>query len=290
LAQGIDWEARYVVLLSADVTLPPALLDSLIAIAESDPSIAAVGPISNEAPDLQKVSHFLDEEEGGEDFAGRLASRYGKDWKEVSYLGTFCLLLKSDAVRKAGGIRDRLSMPVAMWQLFGRLRSRGFKVVCAPGIYVPHRELTSEEGRKFIELQAAEEELRQAERKFQEGAWKEAQEDFRGILRDFPGHPEAHNDLACLLWQTGRREEALKELLSAMTMVPDHRDIIWNLGQFLKEEGRDRQAFQVYRNYSALHPEEQEMVEIINQWEANLKESNRPSQIGQGISGLPRPF
>jgi tetratricopeptide (TPR) repeat protein len=73
---------------------------------------------------------------------------------------------------------------------------------------------------------------------------------FRMILRDFPDHPEAYNDLACLLWQTGRQEEALKILLKVMVIVPDHRDIIWNLGQFFKEMGRDREAFQVYRNYS----------------------------------------
>jgi GT2 family glycosyltransferase len=289
LHQGVDWEGRYVVLLSADVTLPPAVLDSLIAIAESEPSIAAVGPVSNEAPDAQKVRQFLPGEGSPEDLAGRLASRYGKDWKEVPYLGTFCLLLKSDAVRKAGGVRDKLSVPVAMWQLFGRLRSRGFKVVCAPGIYVPHRKLTPEEGKKFIELQAAEEGLREGERKFAEGALKEAEEAFRRILRDFPDHPEANNDLACLLWQTGRREEALKALLKIMIMVPDHRDIIWNLGQFFKEMGRDREAFQVYRNYSALHPEEQEMVEIMNQWTAAGRAMSRMPECSQELPGRSGP-
>jgi len=283
LHQGVDWEARYVVLLSADVTLPSSLLDRLTAIAESDPSIAAVGPVSNEAPDPQKVIQFLADEEGNEELTGRLASRYGKDWKEVPYLGSFCLLLKSDAVRKAGGVREKLSLPVAMWQLFSRLRSRGFKVVCAPGIYAPHRELTPEEGKKFIELRAAEEEIREAERKFEEGALKEAEEAFRRILRDFPDHPEAHNDLACLLWQTGRREEALKDLLKVMTLVPDHRDIIWNLGQFFKEMGRDREAFQVYRNYSALHPEEQEMVEALNRWGPASRATTRGPQFAQEL-------
>ena len=289
LHQGVDWEARYVVLLSADVTLPSSLLDGLIAIAESNPSIGAVGPVSNEAPVPQKVIQFLADEEGNEDLAGRLASRYGKDWKEVPYLGSFCLLLKSDAVRKAGGVREKLSVPVAMWQLFGRLRSRGFKVVCAPGIYVPHRELTPEEGKKFIELEAAEEELREGERKFEEGALKEAEEAFRRVLKNFPDHPEAHNDLACLLWQTGRREEALKALLKVMTMVPDHRDIIWNLGQFFKEIGRDREAFQLYRNYSVLHPEEQEMVEIMNQWAAAARAMSRVPACSQELPGRSGP-
>jgi GT2 family glycosyltransferase len=285
LHQGVDWEARHVVLLSADVTLPSSLLDSLIAIADSDPSIGAVGPVSNEAPDPQKVIQFLADEEGPEDLAGRLASRYGKAWREVPYLGSFCLLLKSDAVRKAGGVREKLSLPVAMWQLFGRLRSRGFKVVCAPGIYVPHRELTPEEGKKFIELQAAEEGLREGERKFGEGLLKEAEEAFRRVLRDFPDHPEANNDLACLLWQTGRREEALKELLKVMTMVPDHRDVIWNLGQFFKEMGRDQEAIQVYRTYSALHPEEQEMVEIMNQWAPAARVMPRVPKFSQELPG-----
>jgi GT2 family glycosyltransferase len=285
LHQGVDWEARYVVLLSADVTLPSSLLDSLIAIAESDPSIGAVGPVSNEAPDPQQVGQFLAGEEGVEDLAERLASRFGKDWKEVPYLGSFCLLLKSDAVRKAGGVRQKLSAPMAMWQLFGRLRSRGFKVVCAPGIYVPHRELTPEEGKKFIELQAAEDGLREGERKFGEGLLKEAEEAFRGILRDFPDHPEANNDLACLLWQTGRREEALKGLLKVMTMVPDHRDVIWNLGQFFKEMGRDQEAFQVYRTYSALHQEEQEMVEIMNQWAPAARVVPRVPEFSQELPG-----
>jgi tetratricopeptide (TPR) repeat protein len=174
---------------------------------------------------------------------------------------------------------------MAMWQLFGRLRSRGFKVVCAPGIYVPHRDLTPEEGKKFIELQAAEEGLREGERKFEEGALQEAEEIFRMILRDFPDHPEAYNDLACLLWQTGRQEEALKILLKVMVIVPDHRDIIWNLGQFFKEMGRDREAFQVYRNYSALHPEEREMAEVMNQWGAASKATPLVPPFHQELPG-----
>jgi glycosyltransferase involved in cell wall biosynthesis len=288
LQKGVDWEARYVVVLSAGVLLERGCLEKMITLAESDPSIAAVGPVSNEAPDPQKVIQFLADEEGAEDLAERLASRYGKDCKEVPYLGSFCLLLKSDAVRKAGGIRGKLSVP-AMGQLFGQLRSRGFKVVCAPGIYVPHRELTLEEGKKFMELQAAEEELREGERKFEEGALQEAEEAFRRVLRDFPDHPEAHNDLACLLWQTGRKEEALKNLLKAMTLVPDHRDIIWNLGQFFKEMGRDQEAFQVYRNYSVLHPEEEEMAEIMNQWTAAGRAISRVPESSQELPVRPGP-
>jgi hypothetical protein len=72
-------------------------------------------------------------------------------------------------------------------------------------------------------------------------------------------------------------------------MVPDHRDIIWNLGQFFKEMGRDREAFQVYRNYSALHPEEREMVEIMNQWAAAARATPRVPEFTQELPGRSRP-
>jgi glycosyltransferase involved in cell wall biosynthesis len=264
LQQGIDWEARYVVLLSSDVLVTRSCLDKLIAVADSEPTIAVVGPISDSAPEPQK---------GEKDFKGNSNNPEElSGWKEVPYLGSFCLLLKSEVMREIGGLNEKISLPIALWELYSRLRSRGFKIACAQGVYVSRSQPITKEDEKLDALQIAEESLHQAEQQFQEGCFQEAEETLRGILEDFPEHFEAHNDLACLFWQTNRMEDALKELLRSMEVVPDNRDAIWNLGQILKMMGRDSEAHKVYGSYLERHPEEEEMGETLSRWKGISQE------------------
>ncbi|MBW2018917.1 MAG: tetratricopeptide repeat protein [Deltaproteobacteria bacterium] len=116
-------------------------------------------------------------------------------------------------------------------------------------------------------VQISEERLGEGEKRFQEGRFQESEEIFREVLKDYPNHPKAHNDLACLLWQTGRVEEALQELTKALEIAPDDRDVLWNLGQILGSMGLNQDARQVYDSYLKRHPEEQDMAEALSQLE-----------------------
>jgi len=189
-------------------------------------------------------------------------------------------LIKSQAVRQAGSLCDRLSLPMALWDLFSRFHSQGLKVVCAEGV-CPHHTRQTPEDEALDTLRIAKERLADAEAFFHEGRFQEAEEILRQILQKHPEYPDAHNDLACLLWQTNRTDEALGELLSVMELIPGHRDAIWNLGQFLKAMGQDHDAFQTYSNYVKNHPEEREMAETLGQWERT------PTGVGERLSVRP---
>jgi GT2 family glycosyltransferase len=274
LQQAIEWEARYVALLSPDVLVTRSSLDQLMAIADSDRAIAAVGPVSNSAPAPQRTEGaFTDDEKGLQEFSERSEARFRMEWKEVPYLGSFCLLLKGEAIRRAGGLNEKLSLPMALWELYSRLRSRGFKIACAQGVYVHRARPVSEEDDRLEGLRITDEKLSLGEQQFQEGSFEEAEKTFREVLKDHPEHCGARNDLACLFWQANRMEEALQELLRVMEVVPEDRDAIWNLGQILKRMSRDPEAHQIYGAYLERHPEEEEMAHVLCQWKEGSRES-----------------
>jgi tetratricopeptide (TPR) repeat protein len=271
LCQGVLWEARYVMLLSPDVALTQSCLDHLLSIAESEPAIAAVGPTSQTAPGPQRV-------EGNVNATESNAQGCGNPWKDVPCLGCFCLLLKSQAVRQVGTLCDKLSLPMALWDLFCRFHARGLNVACAEGVFLPHPRPCPEDG-ALEELHIAKDRLAEAEAFFHEGRFHEAEESLREILQHHPEYADAHNDLACLLWETGRGEEALQELLNVMEVVPNHRDAVWNLGQFLKMMGKDRHASEIYSNYLKDHPEEKDIAEALGHWEGELARTGEPASI-----------
>jgi FkbM family methyltransferase len=105
--------------------------------------------------------------------------------------------------------------------------------------------------------------LAEGERLFQDGRFDEAEGAFRDVLKSDSRHAKAHNDLACVLWETGRSEEALQQLTRAMEITPDDRDAVWNVGHILRSMGRDQDARHVYDAYLKRHPKDQEMAEAV---------------------------
>jgi GT2 family glycosyltransferase/Tfp pilus assembly protein PilF len=139
LQQAIEWEARYVVVVSGDVLLSGLCLDRLIAIADSDTSIAAVGPTSNEATPFQWVKpDYGNLEDDLQAFINRRMAQYRNEWEEVPYLGGFCLLFKTQAIREVGGVNGNLPFADILWDLFHRLKAGGFKLACALEAFVHH--------------------------------------------------------------------------------------------------------------------------------------------------------
>lgn len=261
LNQGALREARYIILVSPDVHITKDCINRLVAVADSDPSIAAVGPVSNTALGPQRVEHTTGntEDEFGT-YAARFSKEFGDKCEEVPFLGGFCVLFKAEAVRQVGGFQNSHSLPLSLWDMYARLRASGYKLACARGVYVHRTTLTSKEGPEF---DVREEKLSEGEALSHEGRFKEAEEIFREVLKDCPTHPKARNDLACLLWLTGRAEDALGELTKAIETAPDDRDVIWNCGQILIELGFPEDALKVYRDFLQRHPDDFEVREVV---------------------------
>ncbi|MFZ7110818.1 MAG: tetratricopeptide repeat protein [Desulfatiglandales bacterium] len=108
-----------------------------------------------------------------------------------------------------------------------------------------------------------EQKVREIEVLFNKGRIDEAENLTRQILKETPDDLNMINDLAVILWKTGRKYEALKELQKAMEISPGNKDIIWNLGQFMLELGRTSDALTIYKNYLTNHPDDNEVQEAL---------------------------
>lgn len=101
--------------------------------------------------------------------------------------------------------------------------------------------------------------LKTGEKRVQEGHIEDAEVIFSDILASEPDHVEARNNLAYIHWKIGNKSEALQELLKAMKIAPDNRDVIWNCGQFMIELGFAEDALEIYRNYLSNHPDDDDV-------------------------------
>jgi GT2 family glycosyltransferase/Flp pilus assembly protein TadD len=74
-----------------------------------------------------------------------------------------------------------------------------------------------------------------------EGHFQEAEQVFRKLIESSPGDMQIHEDLACLLWETERKAEALGELARVLELDRDNPDGREILRRFLSKLNGDRQ-------------------------------------------------
>lgn len=184
-------QTKYILLLSPDILVTRSWLDKLLATADSDTSIAAIGPTSNAAPAPQRVKQgYRSLKKELQKFAARRARLHRDEWDEVPYLGGFCLLLKSRAVQEVGGLECSLPLSGALWDLYDRLRAQGLKLACARGVYIHHRELTDDEGAGYDDLalavQAIDQALAAGQAALERGDLEAAAREFARVTQQFP--------------------------------------------------------------------------------------------------------
>ncbi len=258
---------EFLLLLSPDVILTKRWFDNLFAIADSDKTIAAVGPTVNSAPAPQRINkNYKSLKKELQKFAMKRKQQFKNSWNEVPYLGSFCLLLKTEPVRKTGVLNENFSLQEALWDLFNRLRTNGYKLACAKGVYVHHEELTPDEGAEYDSWYELDKQLIEGENLFNIGELEKAGEIFQDILAKNSNQSNAHCDLACVLWQTERLDEAVQEISIAFQISPNDKDIAWNYGQILKAAGRDDEANDAYGMYLEKYPAASEFSHELNQW------------------------
>lgn len=125
--------APYVCFLNNDILVAPGWLEELIAVAESDSTIAAVNPSSNTFNIYPpKGSDYLQ-------LARQSASRRGK-WMEIKYGEGFCLLARRELLLKVGGF-DEVTYEQIYFEdadLGRKFHALGYRCVMAEGTYVWH--------------------------------------------------------------------------------------------------------------------------------------------------------
>jgi GT2 family glycosyltransferase/Flp pilus assembly protein TadD len=273
--------SEYLVLMTPDVIVTKPWLETMLAVADSDESIAAVGPTSNAAPGPQRVKGgYKSLKKELQKFASKRSRQHNKAWEEVPYLGGFCLLLRSQAVRDVGGLDEDVPTSEWLWDLYGRLQAEGFRLACALGAYVHHSELTEDEGSRYDEQalveESAPEVLGEAQIALEQGDLESAAGLFEEAVRQAPSLASAHwaygstlvaldrvnegiealrqaaelapceaalhNQLGVTLYQVGEPEEAMEAFETALTAAPDDLDVLLNLVELHRDQGRYTEA------------------------------------------------
>lgn len=258
--------ADYLVLLDPGVVLTRPWLSNMLAVADSDGSLAAVGPTSNaasEAPQAVKPA-YKSLKKALQKFASKRARQHKDSWQEVPSLDGFCLLLRSNAALALGGLSEELPWGEALADLFERLKAGGMKLACALGAYVhydgavvqetPHGgEATSWDG-------SAAERLEGAHAALERGELELAADLFDEASRLAPELATAHWGLGSTLLALERIEEGVVALRRAAELAPNEASLQNQLGVALYHTGRLEEA---ERAFVAAHREDSEDVDVL---------------------------
>jgi len=92
------------------------------------------------------------------------------------------------------------------------------------------------------------------------GLYAEAEAYFREVLRIWPDHGGALNNLGTAVWRQGRLQEAESRHRRALALKPDDFAILNNLGNVLWEQDRLDEALRYYREAVQLRPDSPEAL------------------------------
>ena len=130
----------YLVLLNNDAVVTDAWLDQLTALADADPDIGLVGPMTNHAPPPQLVPDVpYDDLAAMERFAARLRTEQRGRWFAVNKLSGFCVLMKRSVYETVGELDERFGLGCFDDDdLALRTRKAGFSIAVALDLFVHH--------------------------------------------------------------------------------------------------------------------------------------------------------
>lgn len=303
--------SEYLVLMAPDVIVTKPWLDTMLAVAESDDSIAAVGPTSNAAPDPQRVkADYKGLKKALHKFSVRRFRQHKETWEEVTHLGGFCLLIRCQAVRHVGGLAENMPTSEGLWDLYGRLKAEGFRLACALGAYVHHMELTEDEGSRYDEKasdeEAASEVLGEGQAALERGDFESAAvlfeeatlqaprlasahwahgstlvaldrmsegvEALRRAAELAPYEAALHNQLGVTLYQMGEAEEAVQVFETALEAAPGDVDVLLNLFELCRDQGRYGEAAEHLRQAQRFSPLDVDVLSALGAISLELRD------------------
>ncbi|MBX3006738.1 MAG: glycosyltransferase [Melioribacteraceae bacterium] len=139
--QGLlECNGKYIIIVNNDIVVTKRWLESLIEVAESDPKIGLVGPISNEVSGLQKDENakYKSIEEMHKYAANVTKTNKGEilNFPRIAFL---CTLIKKEVIEKIGGLDERFTPGNYEDDDFClRAQLAGFKTVIAKDVFIHH--------------------------------------------------------------------------------------------------------------------------------------------------------
>lgn len=139
--QGIQTaKGKYILIANNDIVLTEGWLDRMIEVAESDPRIGIVGPISNEVSGVQKDKEAnyktIDEMHV---YAHSVKEKNKNKTFQFPRVAFLCTLIKKEVIEKIGGLDERFSPGNFEDDDFClRAQLAGYKTVIAQDVFIHH--------------------------------------------------------------------------------------------------------------------------------------------------------
>jgi GT2 family glycosyltransferase len=265
-------DGEYVVLLNNDTIVTEGWLTTLVEAAESDERIAIVGPVTNHAKGKQRLERndFRDVEEL-EQYARDVAGRNAGQWQATNDLAGFCMLIKSEVIRRIGYLDERFGIGNFEDDDYCvRAQQAGFKLLIATDCFIYHfGERTflalGVEGERWLSLlrnneslfrekwrvpgeeerkrrAAALELVQQGQRSLEQNEYVEALRKFVEALKEDPANDAAHAASGVALWRLGQTEKAYQSFERALRINPNCEETALNLTKVASEMGKENDA------------------------------------------------
>ena len=139
--QGINHSrGKYICILNNDTVLTKGWLERMIVVAETDPGIGLVGPISNEVSGLQidKDAKYTSIKEM-RSYAKKVLLKNKNEILHFPRIAFLCTLIKKEVIDKIGGLDERFSPGNYEDDDFClRAQIAGFKTVIAKDVFIHH--------------------------------------------------------------------------------------------------------------------------------------------------------
>lgn len=279
--QGMaEAKGDYLLLMNNDVVVTPGWLERLIAVAEREPKIGIVGPMSNYVfgPQwVEKVSYDTTTLAGINSFAESFAQRYSGQAKPFWRVVGFCMLIKRAVVEKIGGLDSRYGLGNFEDDDFSiRARLAGFESWIAEDCFVHHFGSRTFAGSGIDYRESLHKNWEIFKRKWGLPPYLKyrAPYDMSEILRQGfipPRHycPLKTKEDSVLrgeeLFQSGDVEGA-KDLFNRFLQEdPKNVDCLNNLGVIAYQEGEIDQAMTYFNRGLALEPDHLDAIENLGQ-------------------------
>jgi SAM-dependent methyltransferase len=134
----VSTSSPYIALLHSDVVVSHNWLGKLLEPLRSSPEAAITGPFSNRAPDTQKHKVIYENVEEFLKYARVVEMEHFGRFSHTDTLSDFCMVLKREALQKAGF--SRLEMPLNQKKLFKAIRKAGLYLALKEDTFIHHKD------------------------------------------------------------------------------------------------------------------------------------------------------